>query len=126
MNNRLFLYAFLLAAIVALAGLGCSDDKGSNNNGGGTREFASGDLSNGASYSHTFNTAKVINYYCRYHGGAGLQGMSGAITVTATGAVDQFNFSITGSTLPSMTIPVGSTVMWTNNTAIVHTVESDN
>ena len=127
MKTRLFLHAAFIAAILAFAGIGCSKDKSTNGGPiGGTREFASGDLSTGASFSHTFSTAKIVNYYCRYHGGPGLQGMSGTITVTATGTADQFQVSISGSSLPTMTIPVGSTVRWTNNHVQTHTVESDN
>lgn len=127
MKTRLFLHAAIIAAILAFAGIGCSKDKSTNGPPtGGTREFASGDLSTGASFSHTFTTAKVVNYYCRYHGGPGLQGMSGTITVTATGTADQFQVSISGLSLPTMTIPVGSTVRWTNNHVQTHTVESDN
>ncbi len=123
--------AAILAAIAIVVLLGaCSGDSGTNNNGGGgggnTREFVSGDLDNGQSYSHTFNTAKVVNYYCRYHGGPGGQGMSGTITVTAGGTAAQFQSNINGSTLQTLSVPVGSTIRWTNNTNLTHTVESDN
>lgn len=125
MNTRL-LSLLLLVLVTVLTG--CSDDKGSNNNGGGgnTREFVSGDLGAGESYSHTFNTSKVVRYYCRYHGGPNGQGMSGTITVTAGGTAAQFQSNITANSLQNLTIPVGSTVQWTNNHIVVHTVESDN
>lgn len=126
MNKRPFLYTFLFAIVFALAGSGCSDDKGSNNNGGGNREFVSGDLGVGESFSHTFNTSKVVRYYCRYHGGPNGQGMSGTITVSPSGTAAQFQSNITASALQNLTIPVGSTIQWTNNHIMVHTVESDN
>lgn len=129
MNKRPFLYTFLFAIVFALAGSGCSDDKGSNNNGGGgggNREFVSGDLGVGESFSHTFNTSKVVRYYCRYHGGPNGQGMSGTITVSPSGTAAQFQSNITASALQNLTIPVGSTIRWTNNHIMVHTVESDN
>jgi plastocyanin len=109
----------------------CSSDKGTDNNnngggGGGQREFVSGDLNNGQSFSHTFNTAKVVKYYCRYHGGPNGQGMSGTITVTAAGTAAQFQSDINSSSLQDLTVPIGSTIRWTNNTPMTHTVESDN
>lgn len=125
MKARLFFFVvLLLASLIA----GCSDDKGSNNNGGGGggREFVSGDLGAGESFSHTFATSKVVRYYCRYHGGPNGQGMSGTITVTPGGTAAQFQSNITASALQNLTIPVGSTVRWTNNHIMVHTVESDN
>jgi len=129
MNSRILLPIVLTVAILALLGMGCSDDKGANNNGGGGgggREFVSGDLGVGESYSHTFTTSKVVRYYCRYHGGPNGQGMSGTITVTPSGTAAQFQSSITASALQNLTIPVGSTIQWTNNHIMVHTVESDN
>lgn len=108
---------------------GCSSDKNSPSGGGGggnTREFVSGDLGNGESFQHVFATAGAFGYYCRYHGAAGGVGMSGTITVSGTGTPVTNAFSITNNTLPSVTIHINDTVKWTNNTAMVHTVESDN
>lgn len=128
-------FARLIALIAAISLVmllsACSSDKGTdyNNNGGGgggQREFASGDLNNGQSFSHTFSTAKVVKYYCRYHGGPNGQGMSGTITVTAAGTAAQFQSDINASSLQSLTVPIGSTIRWTNNTPMTHTVESDN
>lgn len=126
MKTRILPLLVLLLAATLVAS--CSDDKGSNNGGGGgnTREFVSGDLGAGESYSHTFNTSEVVRYYCRYHGGPNGQGMSGTITVTAGGTPAQFQSNITAGSLQNLTIPVGSTIRWTNNHIMVHTVESDN
>lgn len=44
--------------------------------------FDSGRLSNGQTFSYTFNTAGEFPYYCTIHGGPGGEGMSGTITVT--------------------------------------------
>jgi plastocyanin len=124
-NRRLIALGLILAAAV----VGCSSNKDSNpvkSPGGTTHEFASGDLSTGESFTHVFMTAKSVPYFCRYHGSAGGVGMAGVITVTAGGTPSSHAYSITNSTLPSATIDVGDTVTWTNNTAILHTVESDN
>jgi len=123
-NGRLVALGLIFAAGI----LSCSSDKNSNPAGtpmGSSREFVSGNMSNGASYTHVFKTAKSVPYYCRYHGAAGGVGMSGVITVAAGGTPSSIDFSITSSTLQSATIDVGDTVTWTNNTGIVHTVESD-
>lgn len=126
MTFRKILALVTLTAVVIASMNACSDDKGSNNNPPqNQREFASGDLSTGESYQHTFNTARTMNYYCAHHGGPGRQGMSGTITVTAAGTPDLFEISIVASTLPNLTVPVGSTIKWTNNHVQTHTVQSD-
>jgi plastocyanin len=118
----------LMAAAALLSGCSSSSNNSvGSGGGGGGREFVSGDLAgNGASFSHVFTTAKSVPYYCRYHGGPGGVGMSGTITVTASTATPvKHSFSITAMTLPSTTINVMDTVVWTNNSGMVHTVESD-
>lgn len=114
----------------------CDGGSSTGYGGGGNstpREFSSGDLtpgSPGESFTHVFNTAKSIPYYCRHHGGPGGVGMSGTIVVSAGGSPSKTNVSITSSTLPDLNIDVGDTVTWTNNHIspypTVHTVESDN
>lgn len=125
---------FALAATTLLLGLtmvACSSSTGGGGGGGGggTREFESGDLGgNGANFSHTFPLAAVVPYFCRYHGSAGGVGMSGTITVSApgTGYVPiTVPVTISSSTLPDLAINEGDTVVWTNNSGVVHTVESD-
>ncbi len=125
---RPYLAAATLATLPLLAA--CSGDSGNNSNnngggGGGAREFVSGTISPGGSYSHTFNTARTMNYYCRFHGGPGRVGMSASITVTATGTPDSREVSITANSLPNLTIAKGSTVRWSNDDNVPHTVESD-
>jgi plastocyanin len=130
MKSALGKLLLVLALSVTAIILGCSSNSSSPTNsggsGGGTKEFASGDLTSGQSFSHVFATAKSVPYFCRYHGSAGGIGMAGVITVTAGGTPTKHVFSIASSTLPTMSIHVMDTVMWTNNTAMVHTVESDN
>ncbi|MGH8015289.1 MAG: cupredoxin domain-containing protein [Candidatus Zixiibacteriota bacterium] len=91
---------------------------------GPTREFVSPDLSPAESFTHVFNTAKSVPYYCRYHRA---MGMTGVITVGAAGTPNKFNLPINSNIdLPDQTIEAGDTITWTNNTGLVHTVESDN
>ena len=102
-------------------------NSGGGGGGGGGREFVSPDLSgSGGSFTHVFDSAKVIPYYCKYHGGPGGSGMSGVITVNAGGTPSSHSYSIVVSTLPSFAIDEGDTVTWTNNSGLLHTVESDN
>jgi plastocyanin len=115
--------------VVSLMALwGCSKDSTPTNSGMGNtgREFVSGDMTQGVSFTHVFRTAKAVPYFCKYHGGAGGVGMAGTITVTAGGTPSSHSFNIVDFTLPSATIDVGDTVTWTNQSAILHTVESDN
>lgn len=124
---------FALAATTLLLGLtmvACSSSTGGGGGGGGggTREFESGDLGNGASFIHVFLTAKSVPYYCRYHGNAGGVGMSGTVDVSAPGmgyTPITIPVSITSNVLPDLMINEGDTVVWTNDSGALHTVESD-
>jgi len=134
-QNILFL-AVLAGGLTAIPIINsCDGGSGTGYDGGGNptpREFSSGDLnpSPPQSFTHVFNTAKSIPYYCRHHGGPGGVGMSGVITVNAGGSPSRTNVSIISSTLPDLTIDVGDTITWTNNDTspypTTHTVESDN
>lgn len=123
--------------VVTLIGLICTsalltacsgDSSGTNSGGGGGgRAFVSGDLNAAQSFTHVFAAAGSFPYYCKYHGGPGGAGMSGTITVTAGGTPSRVNLTIVNSsTLPTTTVDVLDTVVWTNNTSVKHTVESDN
>ncbi len=118
------------ALFFALTMMACSSSTGGGGGGGdGTRIFESDDLGNGANFSHTFPLAAVIPYFCRYHGSAGGVGMSGTITVSVPGmpyTPITIPVSINSSLLPDLAINEGDTVVWTNNSGVVHTVESDN
>ena len=144
-----WLLALGLIATFALAG--CSSNKGTNyttgngtdnmgggGSGGGGREFDSGDLNAagggyyggnpGGTFQHVFNTVETARYYCKHHGGPGGSGMSGVITVQAGGSPSMHEVSITNNAFnpATLTISVGSTVKWTNNSSSMHTVTSDN
>lgn len=123
---------FVLLSLSVISGLlfflSCSDNSspGASNNDAVNREFVSGDMGIGASFTHVFLSAKSIPYYCRYHGAKGGTGMSGAITVSDGGTPNLITVSISSSSLPDLSIDVGDTVTWTNNHTTTHTVESDN
>jgi plastocyanin len=134
-TRNLMLLPFLACGVWGLLSLSSCDGGSSTGSGGNPtpREFASGDLTAGnpgESFTHVFNTAKTIGYYCRHHGGSGGVGMSGVITVNAGGTPNRIPVNITSSTLPDLSIDVMDTVVWTNNHTspypTVHTVESDN
>lgn len=48
--------------------------------------FESGELVNGASFAHTFDTPGTYQYFCAFHGGAGGQGMAATIVVVDAAA----------------------------------------
>ena len=131
MNSKRILLPALVLALGSVI-VGCSSNNSNNGyptgpaSGGGAKEFASGDIQPGHSYTHVFMNAKVIPYYCRYHGGPGGVGMSGVLTVVAGGYPTGHSFSITAMTLPTLTINVGDTMTWINNSGLTHTVQSDN
>jgi len=115
-------WTLLLALLTTVVVVGCSD-KGTNNtsNPGPTgKELSSSVLSAGQTYSHTFSKTGVFPYHCGVH-----PSMKGTITVIAGGSGAQVNVTIQNSTLSSVTVSVGSTVTWTNNDGIPHSVISD-
>ncbi len=127
-RNTLFLAAVAAGLTATYFLSSCSSGSSTGpGGGGGTREFASPTLGPGAKYTHPFNTAKVIRYYCRFHGGPNGVGMSGIVTVGVAGTPNLHSASIISNVdLPDLTIEVGDTITWTNNTSMNHTVESDN
>ena len=44
--------------------------------------FESGNLTNGQSFSYTFDKPGTYRYYCTFHGGKGGSGMEGVVKVT--------------------------------------------
>ena len=123
-----FLSFLLLAVSGILVFSSCNSDSSpsSRSNGTAAREFVSGNIALGKSFTHVFESAKVIPYYCRYHGAPSGFGMSGVITVAAGGTPRLTTVSITSLSLPDLSITVGDTVTWINNQTMLHTVESDN
>lgn len=117
----------LAFGLLGLVALGCSseDSPTDGGGGGGSLEMNSPNLSNGQSYLHVFSAAKVVPYYCKFHGASGGSGMAGVITVTAGGTPSLHEVEINSSTFPDLTVDVGDTVRWTNNTGLAHTVTSD-
>ena len=104
--------------------IGCSSDSPTgSSSGGGTKEFASPTLNPSDSYQHTFMTAKTMNYFCSFHGTA-TTGMHATITVTAGGTPHLVQSNITGLTLETLSIHVGDTVRWTNQSTMAHNVQS--
>jgi plastocyanin len=120
--------AFLIVSniIVVLALSGCATK--SNPASAGNKLFDSGTIAPGGHFTHVFTSAAVVPYYCIFHGGAGGAGMSGTITVQAGGTPSSHAVSMVGMTFvpAAMTVDVGDTVTWTNNSALDHTVTSDN
>ena len=125
--------AFAIFLVAALVVLGCSSNSNytspTGGGGGGQKEFDSGVVAPGGSFSHVFMTAKTVPYHCSFHGGAGGVGMSGTITVQAAGVPTLHAVSMTSSLtfVPAdLIIKVGDTVKWTNNATMNHTATSDN
>jgi len=128
--------SLLLAAVVlsmtiaALSSCGKSGSSGyptgpgggGGGGGGGGLELNSGDFGASGTYQHTFATAGTFGYHCIHHGP-----MTGSVVVSASATDAVVNVSITSSTspFPAATVKPGGMVIWTNNTAMVHTVTSN-
>ncbi len=110
----------------------------------------SGQIDAGATYSYTFDTPGSYPIYCAYHGGAGGSGMAMTVTVVEAGepitqpavteAPEQATPTATSAPTVApaevsminqlfapkvLSIAAGTTVIWTNNEARVHTVTFD-
>ena len=117
---RLALLTLLLVSAAA-----CSGNNGYNappTTPGNTLELDSGDLGNGASYQHVFNTAGTFPYHCIHH-----SPMVGSVVVSASATDTLVNISIVSATspFPAASVKPGGRVIWTNNTAMLHTVTSN-
>ena len=116
------LVTLALVAMVALVA-SCSD-KATNptggGGGGGTMELNSGDIPNGQTFAHTFNTAGTYNYQCAHHT------MSGTVIV-ADGHPANVGVTIGASSYSPTpaNVDLGGTVTWTNNGGVPHTVTSN-
>jgi plastocyanin len=114
--------ALLTLALVTMPSCNSSKSSYPTSPGGTTKELNSGDFGNGATYQHTFSTAGTYAYHCVHHAA-----MTGTVEVTDSAPDVVVNLSITSSTVPfpAATVKTGGQVIWTNNTAMVHTVTSD-
>lgn len=83
--------------------------------------FDSGPIKSGDTFSYTFSAVGAYTYHCSIH-----PTMMGSIIVTTTpvtnAAVSIYNMSFVPSTV---TISAGTSVTWTNNDSMNHTVTSD-
>ncbi|MGH2819079.1 MAG: cupredoxin domain-containing protein [Actinomycetota bacterium] len=108
--------------------------------------FESGDLSQGSTFSETFDEPGIYKYFCRYHGSPGT-GMWGVVQVTEAGeTAQQLDLpdnspkqvsvpSVPGTSKVSMKdnvfaprsleIEVGDSVVWANEGAAPHTATAD-
>ena len=124
---RWLLPLLLVAAFIVSGCSSKSSGYGNNdNNGGGSNNTTSFDkvIAGSGTASITFNNAGTIGYHCKFH-----PNMTGTITVTSGGSPVTKNVSIvsmtTGFSPSSVSVPVGSTVIWTNNDTITHSVTSN-
>ncbi len=90
--------------------------------GGGALELNSPSIAaNGGNFSHTFMNAGTFPYHCAFHAG-----MTGTVTVTATGTPSTPSLAmVTSSPYTPLTVAAGSTVTWNNGSTAVHTVTSN-
>lgn len=125
-NMPRFSAILLGVALVALSS--CNGSGGYGSSGGNpvgpgpSMELNSGDFGAGASFQHTFATAGTYPYHCIHHGP-----MTGSVVVSASATETQVHISITSSTapFPAASVKPGGMVVWTNNTAMAHTVTSN-
>jgi plastocyanin len=114
-----------LAAILALALLGCGgDDDTGTNPPPPNPELDSPTLVGGAQFVHTFANAGTFPYHCDFHAA-----MQGSITVAAGGddslVVHIVNSSNLGFLPQTGTIKPGGYVRWHNMDTASHTVTSN-
>lgn len=89
------------------------------------REMNSGDLEQNATFTHVFSEEGEFPYFCRYHGGPKGMGMAGVARVTAGGTPRTHRVTISEYDYPDLDLHVGDTVVFTNATSVVHTIETD-
>jgi plastocyanin len=83
--------------------------------------FDSGDMIKGNSFTYTFNKAGTFGYHCKFH-----PNMTGKIIVPSVPITNPYLVTIAGFAFSPaiLTVPVGTTVTWTNNDAATHTATS--
>lgn len=84
--------------------------------------FDSGNMNKGNSFTYTFNKAGTFPYHCKYH-----PNMTGKIIIPSAPITNPYLVNISGFAFSpaSLTVPVGTTVTWTNNDAATHTATSN-
>ncbi len=81
--------------------------------------FGSGVVNPGGSYSHTFTAQGVYPYHCSIH-----PFMKGNVSVGAAANIVSVDISNLQYHPEDLTIASGTTVVWTNNDSMSHTVTS--
>jgi plastocyanin len=124
---RRFLASLGLVAITSLGAVALLSSCSGNKSGYVTspptgKELDSGDFGNGGTYSHRFAAAGSFAYHCIHHAA-----MTGTVEVNASATDTLVNVSITSATMafPAASVKPGGRVVWTNNTALIHTVTSN-
>lgn len=126
MSHRPRIATIAAALLIVLAGSlpGCGSDPANPGGGGGAKELDSPTVGPAGTYVHTFpSTAGTHTYQCQIHGSS----MSGSVTV-AGGNPGSAAVSMTNSSTfspASVSIDLGGTVTWTNNSGNNHTVTSN-
>ena len=116
-------FATLMLALALASAPSCTSGTptGPAGAGGGPKELNSGDFGPGATFQHRFAAAGAFPYHCIHHS------MRGNVQVMDAATDTLVNVSIVSSSapFPAASVKPGGRVVWTNNTADVHTVTSD-
>jgi len=114
------MFAALVLALALVTAPSCKS--GTPTGVGGAKEMDSGDFGPGGTYQHRFAAGGAYAYHCNHH-----SPMRGNVQVMDAATDTLVNVSIISSTtpFPAASVKPGGRVVWTNNTADVHTVTSD-
>jgi len=119
--SRWWANTFMAAALIGAALTLSCGGKSSSPTSAAAPELNSGNIANGANFSHTFNTAGSFSYHCSIHAN-----MTGTVVVASSGAPSNTNLIMaTGMPYNTVNCAVGSTVQWINSSGTTHTVTSD-
>ena len=102
---------------------------------GDSGEFDSGNIAANKTFSHTFDAAGTISYYCKKHPsmtgtvevGAAAGGGGPSTPSVGEGEASTHQISIDDMAFnpDNITIAAGDTVVWTNNMGMTHTATGD-
>ncbi|MBK9710855.1 MAG: cupredoxin domain-containing protein [Kouleothrix sp.] len=107
--------------------------------------FDSGELQAGGSFKQTFDKAGTFPYFCQFHGGKGGEGMAATVVVADKSAASpgaaappqptaaaqpaaggsEVTIADNSFTPKELSVPVGTTVVWTHKGQRKHTVTAD-